>query len=128
MNVRMNVDARLEPLCPHAAGYQPAELDLRWSLDTHPAASNVIVSLLHMRKSRLRMVRSTCPGIMQLVEDAERIQTQVRMMWCDCSRALMERAMAQNTAVSFPFCTEPTVHIWRDGRHSVLIMLLEAKA
>lgn len=78
MNVRMNVDARLEPLCPHAAGYQPAELDLRRSLDSHPAASNVIVSLLHMRKSRLRIVRSTCPGIMQLVEDAERIQRSGR--------------------------------------------------
>ena len=41
MNVRMHVDARPAPLCPHAAGYQPAELDLRQSLDSHLAASNI---------------------------------------------------------------------------------------
>lgn len=79
--MRMHVDARPEPLCLPSAGYQPAELDLRRSLDSHLAASNVIVSLLQVRKSRLRMVGSTCPGIVQLVGDAERIQTQVRMTW-----------------------------------------------
>ena len=73
------------------------------------------------------MVGSPCPGIVQLVEDAEKIQTQGRMTWHDCSCALMERAMAQNTQASFPFCSGTTVHIWRDGSHSVLITLLEAK-
>ena len=124
--MRMHVGARPEPLCLPSAGYQPAELDLRRSLDSHLAASNVIVSLLQVRKSRLRMVGSTCPGIVQLVGDAERIQTPVRMSG-DCSCALTERVMAQNTLASFPFCSGTTVHIWSDASHSVLITLLEAK-
>lgn len=116
-------------LCAHAWLHirQLAELDLRQTLDSHLAIGNTIISLLQVRKSRLRKVGFTCLEITQVEGAGERIQIQVRMTLRAHSRALVERVLAQNTPASFRFCNGTTVHVCRDGSHSFLITLLEAK-
>lgn len=97
MNVRMNVDARLEPLCPHAAGYQPAELDLRRSLDSHPAASNVIVSTHEKIKTQDSQIHLSWD---HAASGGRRKDSNPGQDVCGVIAhvPLRERAMAQNTA------------------------------
>lgn len=81
MNVRSHAGARPEPLCSNPTVYQTAhgagskaELGfplhccfLRGSL-----TSNIIISLLQVRKPRLRKIEFTCLEIIQIAGDGDR--------------------------------------------------------